>query len=712
MTISVKHPEIETFIHVKRDRKKVTGANVSIRVTDDFMRAVDEDSDFELQWPVDVPLEHAKVRRTVRARDIWEQIIDAAWDSAEPGILFWDRIIENSPADAYAKHGYASLSTNPCGEIALSPGDSCRLVIDVTKFVIDPFKSTSKFDFDQFTMIAKKAQRLMDDLVDLELEAIDKIINKVMSDPEDEKIKRIELDLWHRIKNAAINGRRTGLGLTGLGDALAMLGIVYGTKDSVDVTGQIYNSLALGAYRSTVQLAEERGSFPCYDHEIDSKHPFIKKIMDSDHDLARRWKKYGRRNIALTTTAPVGSVSMLTQTTSGIEPAYLLSYTRRKKLSPSDPSSKVDMIDALGDRWQEFTVYHHRFKHWMDVSGLSDVSKSPYHGATSNDVDWLMSVKVQAAAQNWICHSISKTCNLPKLATHELVSDVYLEAWKQGCKGFTVYRDGSRDGVLVAEAGVVFDLKKRLDGVSDVEIRKLLDIGKKHQTNIPAGHSEYLKEVENYLNLRNSAAESLTEALAAHEHAGENHARPRPKELQCEIHRVNVRGKDESGNIVPETYLVIVGLLEGKPYEIFCGLSEHVEVPRKYKSGVLVKNGKKAGVATYNLRIPVGDDDEAIVFKDVVNLFENPTYGAFTRILSLSLRHNIPIQYVVEQLQKDKHSDMQSFSRVIARVLKGYIADGTVSTGDKKCESCGAEGTLVYVEGCVSCNSCAWSKCG
>jgi ribonucleoside-diphosphate reductase alpha chain len=377
--------------------------------------------------------------------------------------------------------------------------------------------------------------------------------------------------------------------------------------------------------------------------------------MEADKALFADWVKYGRRNIALTTTAPAGSVSCLTQTTSGIEPAYLLSYTRRKKINPNDTASRVDFIDQLGDKWQEYKVYHHGFKKWMDATGKVDeqIAESPYWKATSNDVDWPMSVKLQAAAQKWVCHAISKTCNLPNDVTREVVADVYMAAWEAGCKGFTVYRDGCRTGVLVQ------DTPKETNKVD---------------------------------------SDSQPETMI------ENHAPKRPKELPCDIHRINVKGSEGQ-----ESYLVLVGRLEGKPYEIFCGLSHHVEVPKKAKVGNLIKNGKKDGVATYNLQIPVGDDDN-LVFKDIVELFSNPNHGAFTRSLSLALRHGVPVQYVVEQLQKDKYSDMQSFSRVLARVLKGYIPDGAKSTSDKTCPECGSN-SLVYKEGCVTCNSCSWSKC-
>lgn len=657
LTISVAHPEIETFINIKRDLKKVTGANISIRLTDDFMQAVKDDKAFTLQWPVDVPVAEATITKTVRAKEIWNQIIEAAWASAEPGLLFWDTVKRNTPTEAYKSLGYGNVSTNPCGELVLSPYDSCRLLlVNLSKFVKYPFDAGAMFDYVSFATAAQVAQRLMDDLVDLELEAVDKIIQKIENDKEPEHVKLAELSLWRKIKNAASGARRTGLGITALGDALAQLGIRYGSEESVSRTEEIYKVLAVNAYRSSVKMAAERGTFPVYSYDLEKDHPFIQRIMNVDPTLKADYMKYGRRNIALTTTAPAGSVSCLTQTTSGIEPAFLVSYTRRKKLTSTDVDSRVDFVDALGDKWQEYKIYHHNYKKWMDVAGKGDnIEMSPYWKATSNDIDWGMSVKLQAAAQKWVCHSLSKTCNLPSTATKDTVAQVYMAAWESGCKGFTVYRDGSRAGVLVSD-------EQKKDAVSS-----------------------------------NTDEQPATIV--------ENHAPKRPKELPCDIHRINVRGPEGM-----EHYLVLVGKLQGVPYEVFCGLSSHVEVPKKAKSGRLVKSGKKEGVSIYNLHIPVGDDDE-MIFRNVVDLFDNPVYGAFTRSLSLSLRHGIPVQYIVEQLQKDKHSDMQSFSRVISRVLKGYIPDGTKSASDKKCSACGVEDGLVYQEGCLTCKSCGNSKC-
>ena len=656
LTISVMHPEVETFINIKRDLKKVTGANISVRLTDEFMNAVKTDSDFTLRWPVESSVEEARVTKVVKARELWNQIIDAAWTSAEPGLLFWDTVKKMTPTQAYESVGYGNVSTNPCAELVLSPYDSCRLLlVNLTKFVKDAYLPTASFDIEKFKSVSAKAQKLMDDLVDLEIEAVDAILAKIEADPESPAVKRAEVELWQKIRKAASGARRTGLGITGIGDALASINVVYGSQESVGKTEEIYKALALSAYRSSVEMARDRGPFPVYDWQLENNSPFLKRIADSaDEEFLVEWKKYGRRNIALTTTAPAGSVSCLTQTTSGIEPAYLLSYTRRKKINPNDTASRVDFTDQLGDKWQEYKVYHHGFKKWMDATGKTDeqIAESPYWKATSNDVDWTMSVKLQAAAQKWVCHAISKTCNLPNDVTREVVADVYMTAWEAGCKGFTVYRDGCRTGVLVQDPPK--EEKKSVDDQPETMV--------------------------------------------------ENHAPKRPKELPCDIHRINVKGSEGQ-----ESYLVLVGKLEDRPYEIFCGLSSHVEVPKKAKVGMLIKNGKKDGVATYNLQIPVGDDDH-LLFRDIVELFSNPNHGAFTRTLSLGLRHGVPVQYIVEQLQKDKHSDMQSFSRVLARVLKGYIPDGVKSTSDKTCPECSSN-SLVYKEGCVTCSACSWSKC-
>lgn len=654
-TISVNHPEIETFINIKRDLKKVTGANISIRLTDAFMEAVKSNSEYTLRWPVDVEPSEAKVIKVVKAKDIWDQIIDSAWASAEPGLLFWDTVKKHTPSDIYAKFGHNSISTNPCGEIVLPAYDACRLlVLNLSSYVRNAFNKKPTFDFKTFHEHTIVAQRLMDDIIDLEIECIDRILAKINLDPEPAEARAVEINLWNKIRAMNISGRRTGLGITALGDALAMLGIKYGSKESVEMTRKIYRALAVGSHTSSCIMAKERGAFPIFDFKLEKNHEYLNDIMkDCGTDVIKMWKKTGRRNIANTTTAPAGSVSALTQTTSGIEPAYMLSYVRRKKHNPSDKNARIDFVDAMGDSWQEFTVYHHGVKRWMDATGESDISKSPYFGATSNEIDWVTSVDLQAAAQKSIDHSISKTCNLPENATKEMVSQVYLRAWEQGCKGFTVYRDKCRDGVLISK-------------------------------------SETPKEV-------NGRPTTIQVTPAP----------KRPIELPCEIKKVKIKG---------EAWTIFVGMLNGKPYEVFGGLSKYVDIPNKYKAGKIAKNGKVDGLTTYNLKI--GDSDDEMLIKDIANVFENANFGAFTRTISLALRHGTPIQYVVEQLLKDKHSDVTSFATVVARVLKNYILDGTKSTAESKCpnDKCpsniaGVPSSFAYQEKCLTCTNCGWSKC-
>lgn len=643
-TISVHHPEIETFINIKKDLKKVTGANISIRLTDEFMTAVSQDKEFELRWPVDSSA--PKIKKLVNAKEIWDQIISAAWESAEPGLLFWDTAMRETPAHCYPD--FISAAVNPCAELLLSPYDSCRLLlINALKFVQNPFTDKASFDMEAFAKACQVAQRLMDDLIDLELECIDRILKKIESDPESDDIKKVERELWEKIRKACANGRRTGLGLTAIGDTLASLNVVYGSQKSIEVVENIYKNHVLNAYMSSVNLAKERGSFPVFNYELEKNHPFINRIMDLDSKLKKDWKTFGRRNIALTTTAPAGSVSMLTQTTSGIEPAFQVVYKRRRKIMNNESENQVDFVDQLGDKWQEYDVYHHQFKKWMEITGKTKVEESPYWKGTANDIDWEASVDLQAAAQKWCCHAISKTCNLPNDASKELVARVYSKAWKAGCKGFTVYRDGCRSGVLVTE-------EKKSESAKN----KFVDV----------------------------------------------HAPKRPQELECEV---------VSTTVNKEKWTFFVGLLNGRPYEIMGGLSKFVTIPKRIKSGKIVKhNGEENPVARYDFHYDHdrGPEDETIV-KDISTMFENATNAAFTRTISLALRHGTPVRYIVEQLLKgsEKDDDLFSFSRAVSRVLKSYIQDGTVVTG-KKCQNCSSE-SLAYQEGCLTCLACGNSKC-
>ncbi len=662
LTIHCAHPDIERFITIKLDGSKVQGANVSVRVTDEFMKAVTDDTDFTLRWPVEASIADAKVTKVVRAKELWKKMIDSVWgvagEGGEPGILFWDRITNDGPADIYADQGFKTICTNPCGELPLCAYDSCRLlVLNLLSYVSDPFGLSASFDFKLFSEHTQKAQRLMDDIIDLELEAIDRIIQKVKSDPESAEEKETEYKLWVKIREKCVNGRRTGTGITALGDAVAALGMMYSGPESIEFVEQIYKALAVACHASSVNLAKERGAFPVWIPGAHHGHVFMQRLIDASSDETNAdFEKFGRRNIALTTTAPAGSLSILTRTTSGIEPAYKLVYSRRRKVSQSeiDSGTIADETDSAGINWKKYNIYHGAFQIWMDKTGKTKVEESPYLGATANEIDWVASVDLQAAAQKWVEHSISKTCNLPETVPVDTLSDVYLRAWRSGCKGLTAFRENSRKGVL-------------------------------------------------------AAIEEKKSATGQPEQIVESHAPKRPKELSCEIHRAKVHGED---------WTIIVGLFEGRPFEVFGGLSKYIEIPKKRKHGRLIKNGKVNGISTYNIAIPIGDDDE-ILIKDVVSTFDNPTFGSFTRMISLSLRHGIPVSYVVEQLQKQESDDMQSFSRVIARVLKQYIVDGTKSTNQKTCPGCGGL-TLIYQQGCMQClggtnpdgTSCTWSKCG
>ena len=653
LSISVHHPQVMDFIKIKRDLGRITGANISVRVTDEFMNSVKNDLMYRQQWPISS--DNPEISIVASAKEVWSSLIEGAHASAEPGVLFWDTAKKMTPSDIYEEEGFGSTSTNPCGEIILSPYDSCRLMlVNLTSFVKNSWQTESIFDYKSFGKIVQKAQRLMDDMIDLEIEQIDKILKKIDADPESDEVKYYERNLWRNIRQAAVTGRRTGLGITGLGDTLAMMGIKYGSSRSISETEKIYKSLSINSYSSSIQMAKERGSFKCFDKEKEKGHPFITQILNAlDKDTLENYYSYGRRNIANTTTAPAGSVSVLTQTTSGIEPAFMLHYTRRKKITENDGNASVDFIDDSGDRWTEFNVYHHGFKQWLDSTDLdcewnSDdlsvaVSHSPYAGATANEIDWVSKVKMQAAAQRWVCHAISNTTNLPEDIDIETVKKVYMKGWELGCKGITVYREGSRSGVLVSTT----------------------------------------KEGENNGNV-----------------FIDNKAPKRSEILDCEIHQANIKG---------EAWTILIGLMDGRPYEVIGGRSEYVEIPRKHKYGKIRRRPRKSMASKYDLI--VGENGDEFIVKDIITVFDNPNHSSFTRTISLALRHGAPIQYVVEQLQKDKDADLFSFSKVIGRCLKTYIKDGTIG-GNKDCPDCGAENSLRYQEGCVLCTSCGFGKCG
>ena len=663
LTTSVHHPDIYRFTQIKSDltsckkcgneeRTKVTGANVSIQLSDEFLTAVEKGTDVELRWPLKAKT--PTISRWVDARDLWTEIIKQARDSAEPGLLFWDNVLRESPADIYAEEGFRTVCTNPCAELPLSVGDSCRLLLlNLTKFVRDPFTKKARFDFDAFHIAARKAQRLMDDLVDLEIEQIDKVFAKIENDPEPEHIKSVERDLWTKIRKACVNGRRTGLGVTGVGDTVAMLNVKYGSEESVGLIGGLYKALAVASYTESVNLAKERGSFPVFDVSKETGHPYIERILgELPAEVQADYKKYGRRQIANLTTAPTGSVSLLTQTTGGIEPVFMARYKRGKKINPEDKNARVDRTDAQGDQWQDFYVNHHGLQQWREITGMTDADfdKSPYYGAQAQEIDWEVRVDIQAAAGQWVDHSISSTVNLPKDVDCDTVRRIYERSWKKGLKGITVYREGARgEGVL-----------RGADETDEVVFK---------QHNAPK----------------------------------------RPDRLPCEVHRSRIKvGENKDGPIM-EDWIFFVGLFEGKPFEIFGGTTENIELPKKVHDGFIVKRSFKAG-GKYDFHY--GDLDDPSKIKNIVRQFDNPDQGYVTRMISLTLRHGSPIQYVVEQLRRDKDADMFAFSRCIARVLKKYIPDGVESRSEKVCDDCGAEGSLRYQEGCVLCSSCGASKCG
>lgn len=655
ITLNVHHPEIETFINIKKDLTKVTGANISVKFTDEFMNAVRNNETYEQRFPVELKAgEMPKISRQVDATKIYKMFCQAAWQSAEPGVLYWDRANKYSPAHNYGKIDakFYNAACNPCGEIIMSAFDSCRLMlINLNHYVKDKFLSSAYFDFVAFKKASYDAQKLMDDTIDLEIEKMHAILKKIDLDPEPDNVKYAEKTMWESFLDTTIKGRRTGLGITGLGDALAALNIQYGGKDSVKMSEDIYRTLCLGSYESSIDMAEQRGAFPLFNLEIDKDNGFMENLLPQlSPEYLAKYEKYGRRNIAALTTAPAGSVSLMALfaedingkyfgVTSGIEPVFKTEHIRRKKINPNDKDAQVDFVDDLGDKWQEFPVYHTAYKYWKDMHlcGATNMP-NPYINASSEDIDWNTSVLLQSKAQKWIDHSISKTCNLPNSATVELVSQVYMTAWESGCKGFTVYRDGSRSGVLISAT--------------------------------PTNEN---KEIFN-----------------------ETTAPKRPASLKCEVHYSNI---DKS------KWIILVGMLNGKPYEVFGGIidEEKTVISKSIKEAELVKNAK----GNYDLV-----KDEAILVSNVLETLNNSSYNFHTRTLSMALRHGAPVQYIVEQLQKigDKEIGLYSFNKVIARVLKKYIPDGTIRKG-ASCPSCGSL-NVAYQEGCLSCKDCGYSKCG
>lgn len=657
LSVSINHPDSEDFVNAKLEQGKITGANISVRIDDEFMKAVVGKEDYVQKYPIHSAI--PKFRKEVKATDLWDKIIHNAWKSAEPGVLFWDTIIKESLPDCYADLGYETVSTNPCGEIPLCPYDSCRLLaVNLFSYVENPFTKKAKFNFELFKKHVGYAQRMMDDIIDLEMEKIDAILLKIDSDPEGNEIKATEKNLWTKIRQKTIEGRRTGVGITAEGDMLAALNIQYGSKEGNEFSTLVHKTLALAAYRSSVDMAKERGAFAIYDAKREEKNPFILRLKEADAKLYEDLKKYGRRNIALLTIAPTGSTSLMSQTTSGIEPVFLPVYKRRRKVNPNDKDVRVDFVDEVGDSWEEYIVFHHRFKEWMEVNGIDtdknytqeEINKiievSPYYKATSNDVDWLSKVEMQGAIQKWVDHSISVTINIPNDATEELVNQLYIKAWEVGCKGVTVYRDGSRSGVLISN-----DEKK----------------------------------------------EEKTEVLQP--------AFPtkRPHVLEAEIVRFQ-NNKDK--------WIAFVGLIDKKPYEIFTGLAddeEGIALPRWVNEGLIIKNRDEDGKSRYDFQFTNLRGYKTTI-EGLSHKF-NPEFWNYAKLISGTLRHGMPIENVVElinRLELDSES-INNWKAGVARALKRYIPDGTDAGG--KCSNCGSD-QVVYQEGCLICKNCGSSKCG
>lgn len=662
LSVSIKHPDSEAFIDAKMTEGKVTGANVSVKLDDAFMQAAVNGTPYKQQYPVDS--DQPVFTKEIDASALWKKIVHNAWKSAEPGVLFWDTIIRESVPDCYADLGYRTVSTNPCGEIPLCPYDSCRLLaINLYSYVVNPYTRDAYFDFDLFKKHVALAQRIMDDIIDLELEKIEKIIAKIDSDPESEEVKEAEKHLWEKIYKKSGQGRRTGVGITAEGDMLAAMGLRYGTEDATEFSEQVHKTIALEAYRSSVNMAKERGAFAIYDSEREKNNPFINRLKEADPNLYEEMKKYGRRNIACLTIAPTGTTSLMTQTTSGIEPVFMPVYKRRRKVNPNDPQTHVDFVDETGDAFEEYIVFHHKFVEWMTVNGYDPtkrytqeeidelLEKSPYYKATSNDVDWLMKVKMQGRIQKWVDHSISVTINLPNDVDEALVNRLYVEAWRSGCKGCTVYRDGSRSGVLLSTKKDKKDKKEEL----------------------PPCKPPTVVEV-------------------------------RPKVLEAEV----VRFQNNK-----EKWVAFVGLLDGHPYEIFTGLQddeEGISLPKSVTTGRIIKNIDEEGNKRYDFQF----ENKRGYKTTIEGLSEkfNKEYWNYAKLISGVLRWRMPIDRViklVDSLQLDSEN-INTWKNGVERALKKYVTDGTSAEG-QKCPNCGNE-TLVYQEGCLICKTCGTSRCG
>ena len=674
LSVSIKHPDSEAFIDAKMEEGKVTGANVSVKLDDAFMKAAISDKNYVQQWPINAA--EPKVMKEISARKLWEKIVHNAWKSAEPGVLFWDTILRESIPDCYADLGFRTVSTNPCGEIPLCPYDSCRLLsINLFSYVEQPFTKEAHFNFEKFEKHVRFAQRIMDDIVDLEMEKIDLIMEKIQVDPENKEVKEAEYHLWEKIKRKSGMGRRTGVGITAEGDMLAALGLRYGTQEATDFSVSVHKTLALNAYRSSVMMAKERGAFEIYDAKREAGNPFVQRIKEADPELFADMQQYGRRNIACLTIAPTGTTSLMTQTTSGIEPVFMPVYKRRRKVNPNDTDVHVDFVDEVGDSFEEYIVYHRRFLQWMQVNGYDTkkrytqeeidelVAKSPYYKATANDVDWLMKVKMQGAIQKWVDHSISVTVNLPNDVDEALVNRLYVEAWKSGCKGCTIYRDGSRAGVMIS--------------VSKKDKKK-------------GSHAEGAEVQEDEPKEPLCKQPEVTEV--------------RPKELECDV----VRFQNNK-----EKWVAFVGLLNGYPYEIFTGLQDDEEgivLPKNITKGKIIKSTLEDGSHRYDFQF----ENKRGYKTTVEGLSEkfNPEYWNYAKLISGVLRYRMPIDHVMKLVSSLQLRDesINTWKNGVERALKKYIVDGTKAKG-QKCPVCGHE-TLIYQEGCLICTSCGASRCG
>jgi ribonucleoside-diphosphate reductase alpha chain len=659
LSVSIKHPDSESFIDAKMTEGKVTGANVSVKIDDEFMNAAINGTLYKQQYPIDSLA--PTVKKDIDATQLWKKIIHNAWKSAEPGVLFWDTILKESVPDCYADLGFKTVSTNPCGEIPLCPYDSCRLLaINLYAYAVNPFTPEACFDFELFAKHAALAQRIMDDIIDLEMEKIETIIEKIKSDPESEEIKHTEHHLWVKIRKKTLQGRRTGVGVTAEGDMLAALNLRYGTDEATDFAEKVQKTLALAAYGSSVKMARERGAFEIYDAKREEKNPFINRLRDADPALYKEMTTYGRRNIACLTIAPTGTTSLMTQTTSGVEPVFMTVYKRRRKVNPNDSNVRVDFVDGTGDAFEEYTVFHHKFVTWMIANGYSPVKKyseeeirnmverSPYCKASSNDVDWLQKVRMQGRIQKWVDHSISVTINLPNDATEDLVNELYVQAWKSGCKGCTVYREGSRSGVLIS--------------VNDKKNRK--------------------------------ESECMEPPIIMAK---------RPRELEADVVKFQ-NNKDK--------WIAFVGLLNGRPYEIFTGLAdddEGIMLPKNVSKGSIIKSYDENGRKHYDFQFK-NKRGYKLTIEGLDGKF-NPEFWNYAKLISGVLRYGMPIDQVIKLVQGMELNDksINTWKNGVERALKKYLPDGSEAKG-QKCPTCGLE-TLVYQEGCLTCKNCGASKC-